>query len=401
MLSEHTISTVQLTIPALEEHGVTLTSRFYERMFEYNPEVMPFFNPANQKAGRQQKALAAAIVAYAKNIENLEVLTNAVELISQKHVSLMVKREHYPIVGSNLLGAISDVLGEAATDDVLTAWGEAYNFLADILATREEAIVSDNLKLNGGWSGFKDFTVSKKREESSVITSFYLTPVDGKDLPDFLPGQYITLRLPTAEGSTTMRNYSLSDSPNRDHFRISVKREDGIDGPHTKGHASNLLHSEITQGDTIEVGPPCGEFFLDDQDDTNEIVLLAGGVGITPLYAMLKTELASERKRPVAFIHACLNPNTQAFKSEIDALEKSHTRLTTHNRYSDIRSEILAEGTSSGFVDVDLIQRSCNILAAKFYICGPSGFMSAMEDILLTSGVSADQIRSEAFGPKT
>lgn len=307
MLSQQTISTVQLTIPALEEHGVTLTTRFYERMFEHNPEVMPFFNSANQKAGRQQKALASAIVAYAKNIENLEVLTSAVELISQKHVSLMVKREHYPIVGTNLLGAISDVLGEAATDDILTAWGEAYNFLADILATREEAIVSDHLKLNGGWSDFKGFTVSKKLEESSVITSFFLSPVDGKDLPDYLPGQYITLRLPTAEGSTTMRNYSLSDSPNRNHFRISVKREYGIDGPLTKGHVSNMLHLEIMEGDTIEVGPPCGEFFLDDLNDNKEIVFLAGGVGVTPLYAMLKTELETERKRHVTFIHACLN----------------------------------------------------------------------------------------------
>ena len=400
MLSQQTISTVKLTIPALEEHGVTLTSRFYERMFEYNPEVMPFFNAANQKAGRQQKALASAIVAYAKNIENLEVLNSAVELISQKHVSLMVKREHYPIVGTNLLGAISDVLGEAATDDILTAWGEAYNFLANILATREEVIVSESSNLDGGWSGFKKFMISKKREESTVITSFFLSPVDGKNLPSFLPGQYITLRLPTADGSTTMRNYSLSDSPNRNHFRISVKREDGIDGTPSQGYVSNVLHLEIMEGDTMEVGPPCGEFFLDDLSDNKEIVFLAGGVGVTPLYAMLKAELATERKRHVTFIHACLNRSSQAFKSEIDELEKTSSRLSAHHRYSQKTSEALLEGSSVGFVDLDLIQRTSNVLAAKFYVCGPAGFMSAMEDILFTAGVSADQIRSESFGPK-
>src|SRR5690606_36073875 len=106
MLDEKTIQIVKSTAPILQEHGETLTRHFYKRMFSHNPEVGPFFNPAHQTSGSQQKALAGAICAYAANIDNLEVLGGAVELIAQKHASLQIKPEHYPIVGENLLASI-------------------------------------------------------------------------------------------------------------------------------------------------------------------------------------------------------------------------------------------------------------------------------------------------------
>lgn len=128
MLDEKTILIVKSTAPILAEHGETLTRHFYNRMFAHNPEVAPFFNPAHQAVGKQQRALAGAITAYAANIDNLAVLGSAVELIAQKHASLMIKPEHYPIVGQNLLASIREVLGEGATDDVINAWGAAYGF---------------------------------------------------------------------------------------------------------------------------------------------------------------------------------------------------------------------------------------------------------------------------------
>ena len=142
MLSQRTIDIVKATAPVLEEQGETLTQHFYKRMFAHNPEVAPLFNPAHQRAGSQQKALAAAICAYAANIENLEVLGGAVELIAQKHASLRILPDHYPIVGENLLASIREVLGPAATEEVITAWAEAYGFLAEILIGREKQIYS-------------------------------------------------------------------------------------------------------------------------------------------------------------------------------------------------------------------------------------------------------------------
>ena len=183
MLDEKTIAIVKSTAPVLAEHGETLTRHFYKRMFTHNPEVAPFFNPANQTAGKQQRALAGAITAYAANIDNLEVLGSAVELIAQKHASLMIKPEHYPIVGENLLASIREVLGEAATDDIINAWAAAYGFLADILIGREKQIYDENAKKPGGWEGFKSFRVSRKEKEISNITSFYLVAADGAPLP--------------------------------------------------------------------------------------------------------------------------------------------------------------------------------------------------------------------------
>src|SRR5687767_15091034 len=129
VLSAETIATIKATIPVLQTSGEALTRHFYKRMFNANPEVKAFFNPAHQHSGGQQRALAAAILAYATHIENPAELAGAVELIAQKHVSLGVKAEHYPIVGENLLGAIQEVLGIPETDPVIKAWGQAYGIL--------------------------------------------------------------------------------------------------------------------------------------------------------------------------------------------------------------------------------------------------------------------------------
>lgn len=262
MLTEETIAIVKSTVPVLEKNGETLTRHFYQRMFAKNPEVAPFFNRANQAAGSQQKALAAAICAYAANIDNLEVLGGAVELIAQKHASLQIQPEQYPIVGENLLASIREVLGEGATEAVIQAWGEAYGFLAGILIGREKEIYHQQATAPHGWTGFKPFRVLRKEVESDVITSFYLAPVDGAAAPDFMPGQYLTVRVPSPCGHTTMRNYSLSDKPGQPWLRISVKREVGGNAETPDGFVSNLLHRSVNVGDALEVGPPCGEFFL-------------------------------------------------------------------------------------------------------------------------------------------
>ncbi|HEX6960561.1 MAG TPA: globin domain-containing protein, partial [Lacipirellula sp.] len=116
MLSERTIQIVKVTAPVVAQQAEAITRRFYTLMFAGNPEVKAYFNQAHQHSGGQQKALAGAICAYAANIDNLAALGPAVELIANKHCSLGIQPEHYPIVGQHLLAAIKDVLGGAATD---------------------------------------------------------------------------------------------------------------------------------------------------------------------------------------------------------------------------------------------------------------------------------------------
>jgi nitric oxide dioxygenase len=403
MLSQQTITIVKATAPVLAEHGETLTRHFYQRMFKHNPEVAPFFNPAHQKAGKQQRALAGAITAYAANIDNLEVLGSAVELIAQKHASLMIKPEHYPIVGENLLASIREVLGAAATDDVINAWAEAYGFLANILIGREHEIYEENAKKPGGWEGFKPFRIIRKEKESSTITSFYLAPADGAPLPDFKPGQYITLRVTTPAGSTTMRNYSLSDKPGQEWFRISVKREDGPDAATPKGYVSNLLHREKEVGDLLELAPPCGEFFLcREESHSRPLVLLAAGVGITPILSILLASLDAPQKRPVILVHGCLNEEVQPFKNLLDQQAKDHPNFTRYYRYSDAETpgKPRTGQASTGLMDAEFLTHILPTRDADFYFCGPQPFMVSIYHQLLAWGIPGNQVHFEFFGPR-
>lgn len=399
MLDDHTIQIVKSTAPVLQEHGETLTMHFYKRMFAHNPEVAPFFNPAHQNAGKQQRALAGAIAAYAANIDNLEVLGGAVELIAQKHASLMIKPEHYPIVGENLLASIREILGEAATDEIIDAWAKAYGFLAEILIAREKQIYQDNAKKPGGWEGFKAFRVVRKETESASIASLYLAPGDGAPLPAFKPGQYITVRGPTPGGSTTMRNYSLSDKPGQDWLRISVKREVPPEADTPAGYVSNMLHDGVEVGDTIEIGPPCGEFFLDlSEKHQRPLVLLAAGVGITPIMSILLSALEWMPGRPIVLVHAALNEEIQAFQSVLDALAANHPSLKVFHRYSDPGTRI--GNASTGFVTADYLEQVLPGRDADYFFCGPQAFMVSIYHDLLKSGIPASQVHFEFFGPR-
>ena len=399
MLDEKTIAIVKSTAPVLAENGEVLTRHFYKRMFTHNPEVAPYFNQANQTAGKQQRALAGAIVAYAANIDNLEVLGGAVELIAQKHASLMIKPEHYPIVGENLLASIREVLGEAATDDIINAWAAAYGFLADILIGRERQIYGENAKKPGGWEGFKLLRVSRKEKESSNITSFYLVAEDGSPLPAFKPGQYITVRVKTPDGQTTMRNYSLSDMPGQPHFRISVKREMPPEANTPQGYVSNLLHDAVEPGHTLEIAPPCGEFFLDvTEKHERPLVLLAAGVGITPIMSILLSALEAFPKREILFVHAVLNEDVQPFRKTVDELARQHANLRAYYRYSEGGSP--SDNASVGFVTAEYLEGLLSSRDADYYFCGPQPFMVSIYHELLKWGIPASQVHFEFFGPR-
>lgn len=403
MLSQQTIDIVKSTAPILDQHAETLTRHFYKRMFSHNPEVAPFFNPAHQHSGSQQKALAGAICAYAANIDNLSVLGGAVELIAQKHASLMIKPEHYPIVGANLLASIREVLGEGATDDVINAWAEAYGFLADILIGREAQIYKEQAQAPHGWEGFTNFRVIRKEKESDIITSFYLVPAVGGAAPSFKPGQYITVRVPTPCGHPTMRNYSLSDRPGQDYFRISVKREVSPKADTPEGFVSNYLHGHIDVGSVIEVGPPCGEFFLDvEAQHQRPLVLLAAGIGITPILSMVQTALEYMPERKIILVHACLHEGVQAFRGVIDDLAQTHEKLTVRHCYSEAAPQGVSRRSDavSGMIDAALIESLVPGRDADYYFCGPKPFMVEIYHQLLGWGIPPGQVHFEFFGPR-
>ncbi len=140
MLDQKTIEVVKSTVPVLQEKGVEITTHFYKIMFENNPEVKTMFDMSRQESGAQPMALAMTVLAAAQNIDRLETLLPAVQKIGARHVELNVKPEHYPIVGQNLLQALKDVLGDGVTEEVMEAWGKAYNIIADIFISVEKDI---------------------------------------------------------------------------------------------------------------------------------------------------------------------------------------------------------------------------------------------------------------------
>ena len=309
MLSNEHIALVKATVPLLESGGEALTTHFYRIMLGEYPEVRPLFNQAHQASGDQPRALANGVLRYAKHIDRLQVLGPLVGQIVQKHVSLQILPEHYPIVGSCLLRAIREVLGaEIATDEVIAAWAAAYGQLADLLIGAEEEVYAASERATGGWRGGRAFRVARKVRESEEITSFHLQPVDGGAILDFIPGQYIGLRL-VLDGEEVRRNYSLSAGPDGREYRISVKREPG-------GRVSNHLHDRVGEGDQLELFIPAGEFTLN--HSSKPLVLISAGVGITPLMTML--EAAVHSGRPIHFIHCARHAGVQAFASRVDEL---------------------------------------------------------------------------------
>ena len=342
MLSDKTIEIIKAITPAVAAKADTITCKFYQRMFAGNPEVKAYFNQAHQQSGQQPAALAGAVCAYFSNIDNLAVLGPAVELIAQKHCSLGVKAEHYPIVGKHLLDAIKDVMGDAATDEIIAAVAEAYGVLADVCIGRENQIYVDQASQPGGWNGLRDFVVDRKEKESEIVTSFYLKPADGGVLPHFLPGQYITVHIDHPTTPTSPRNYSLSDVPGTGYFRISVKREEATKANAPDGLISNYLHDHIQAGDRVALGPPCGEFTLDPSNPPNRpVVFIAGGIGITPLLAMAKSLVAAGTKEPVYFIQAARNGSVHALSQEVRALANGSSKVETRVLFENASQEDL------------------------------------------------------------
>lgn len=366
---------IKATIPALEQGGEALTTHFYKLMFSKYPATATFFNPAHQQKGTQPRALANAVLAYARHIDNPAVLMNAVTLIVNKHVALGVKAEHYPIVGECLLQAMKEVLGAAATPEIIDAWAAAYGQLADMLIHAEATLYAKQVMSTGGWDGQRTFKISAKEQESELVMSFYLQPADGKEIMAFKPGQYITLHLEVDE-TRVMRNYSLSDSPNGKHYRISVKREDG-------GVVSNHLHNNLDVGDTLELSPPCGEFVLDKSGDP--VVFITAGVGLTPAISMLKSAAG---QREIHFIHACKNAAQHSFKALTEQLSAEHANVKTTYIYENMDGQIQQQHLAGTLPH-----------NAQVYFLGPVGFMRAIKNMLGKLEVPAERQHYEFFGP--
>jgi nitric oxide dioxygenase len=399
MLTQHTKDIVKATAPVLAEHGYDIIKHFYRSLLGTHPELKNVFNMRHQERGQQQEALARAVYAYAANIEDPSCLAAVLEGIANKHVSLGVTPDQYPIVGEHLLASIRAVLGEASTDEIISAWAQAYGNLADILAGRETQLREETAAEPGGWVGWREFVVASKQPESDLITSFVLEPLDGGPVINFEPGQYISVAVQVPRlGLQQIRQYSLSDAPNGRSYRISVKREGGAD-PSQAGYVSTLLHDEVKVGDRIRIAAPYGNFFID-VNATTPVVLISGGVGLTPMISMLNRVLQSPG-REIVFVHGARNSAVHAMKDHLRATAARHPNFKAFIFYDQPlpQDQPGRDFDFPGLVDIDRILDAVLLPDADYYICGPIPFMRLQHDALIARGIKETRIHYEVFGP--
>ncbi len=387
-LDASTIGLVKATGPALRGHGMAIAEAMYETLLSI-PDIRPMFDPARQgRGGAQPKALADALIAYAENIDNLPALAGAVESISHKHAAAHVKPEHYGAVAEALLSAIKHVLGEAASEPMLQAWGKAYWFLAEVLIGRETAIDEASRSSKGGWNGLRDFTLSRRIEESATITSFEFRPNDSQAILAQRPGQYLTLLVDVPGAGEQKRSYTISRAANDQSYRISVKRE-------AQGIVSRWLHDTASQGAPVKIAPPSGIFVLPEAQQ-RPLVLVSGGVGLTPMVSMLEAIVARSPQIETHYVHSTADRSTHAFADHVRDLTKGRKNMFVTTFYS--RAEETSDAGLPGRIDAAWLAVNTPILEADYYVCGPTPFMRAIIGGLVNRGVPQDRVHYEFFG---
>ncbi len=250
---------------------------------------------------------------------------------------------------------------------------------------------------------FRTLIVNRKVPESETITSFYLVPEDGKPLAPFLPGQFLPLKLDIpGHWKPVLRTYSLSDSPTRDYYRLTIKRE--LAPPNRPdvypGASSNYFHDQVEPGSQLLTKSPRGKFFLGSHGETG-VVLLSAGVGMTPLISMLNSIVDAGSNRPTWFIHGSRNSREHALGEHVRRVAEEKSNVHVHIRYSRPLSEdtVGRDYDDEGHVDIELVKRLLPSTDFDFYLCGPTPFMKSLFNGLLSWEIPETRIHYEFFGP--
>jgi ferredoxin-NADP reductase len=259
------------------------------------------------------------------------------------------------------------------------------------------------------WSGYRDFVVQRRVVEDlgGSVRSFYLVPEDGGPLPAYKPGQYLTFKLdvPDPAGGparSLVRCYSLSDRARSDSYRITVKRVPApLDRPDLpQGAVSNHFHDCIEEGSRVSVRAPSGHFHLSEEGDL-PIVLIAGGIGITPLLSILSTLAHWSDPREVWLFYGVRNGSEHIMKDRLEALKLGHPLLHLHVCYAapGADDQLGRDYRHEGRLDIALLRRTLPFGRYEFYLCGPPPMMEALVPALEDQGVAAENIHYESFGP--
>ncbi|MFF2120001.1 globin domain-containing protein [Kitasatospora sp. NPDC058184] len=387
MLSAKSTEVIEATLPVVGAAIGDITPRFYDRLFAAHPELLrDLFNRGNQANGTQREALAGSIAAFATAlIADPDQRPDAMlARIAHKHVSVGIDSSQYKIVHEHLFAAIVEVLGEAVTPEVAAAWDEVYWLMANALIALEDRLRAEAAAGGDPADLWRPYTVIARHQETKAVTSYLVRPADGRPVPAFRPGQYVSVRTELADGARQIRQYSLSGGADG-ALRFSVKREDG-------GEVSGHLHDHLKAGDPVELAPPLGDIALADGD--GPVLLASAGIGNTPMTAMLDHLATTGSTRRIVSVHGDRDQLSHAFRAELARLTADLPNADSHVFYERPLGEWPAERT--GLVDLSTVEVPAGTTA---YLCGPLPFLRAVREQLLTAGVPAADIHYEVFGP--
>ncbi|NLE81714.1 MAG: hemin transporter [Rhodococcus sp.] len=401
MLSTESTEVIRATLPAVGGAIGDITPLFYQKLFAAHPELeRDLFNRGNQSQGEQQKALAGSIAAFATlQLEPDQAKVDTIlSRIAHKHASLGVEPDAYWIVHKYLFEAIVEILGEAVTPEVASAWDEVYWLMANTLIGMEAGLYeSAGVKPGDVW---RTVEVRDRIYQSADSVSFVLTSVDGQALPQFSPGQYISVGVTLPDGARQIRQYSLSSAPSHGDWRVTVKRilakteQDGTTSP--AGEVSNHLYNNVFEGDQLTVSLPFGDLVV--VDDGSPVLLASAGIGCTPMIGILDHLAETSDDRKVSVVHADRSAADHAHRLELTQLVGRLPSAEVHQWYEDLGARDHLGAVREGHADLSDLALDPDTRA---YLCGPLPFMLSLKQALIARNVPEENIHYEVFGPDT
>ncbi|WP_104171596.1 globin domain-containing protein [Cryobacterium sp. M23] len=380
MLSTQSLPLIKATLPLVGERMPEIAKNFYSRMLTAHPDLFDgLFSRSNQKNGSQQQALAGSIAVFATYlVQNPDTTPEAMlSRIAHKHISLSIAPEQYDIVYKYLFEAIAEELSDVITAEIAGAWTEVYWLMAHALIKMEKGLYA-------GLASDKPlapWVVVKKEAAGTDAVTFTLEPADDTPVTPALPGQYVSVTATMPDGIRQVRQYSLSAGTAT--TRVFTTKLDA------DGEVSPVLHRDVQVGDTLILSVPCGDITLD--QGTGPLILASAGIGCTPSASILRSLVDTGSKREVLVLHAESNLERWALRDQmsedIALLEAAELELWL---------EIPSEGHHEGFMSLENVTIPTD---ASVYLCGPLPFMRSLRSQALESGVPADRIHYEIFGP--
>jgi len=381
MLSTQSLPIIEATLPLVGERIQLIAKNFYGRLFTAHPELLDgLFSRSNQKNGSQQQALAGSIAMFATHLVKNPDSAPEIMLsrIAHKHVSLGIRPEQYDVVYKYLFEAIADELSDVVTAEIAAAWTEVYWLMAHALIKQENALYAGAAsdKALAPW-----VVVGKETAGTDALT-FTLEPADDTTVSDSRPGQYVGVTVLMPDGIHQVRQYSLSAGTGS-RVRVFTTKLDA------DGEVSPALHRDVKVGDQLILSNPCGDVTLSEGD--GPLVLASAGIGCTPSASILRSLAETDSKREVLVLHAESTLERWALRDQmredVALLESAEMELWLENP---------VEGSHAGFMSLNGVTIPDN---ASVHLCGPLPFMRKIRSEALASGVPANRIHYEVFGP--